>query len=429
MTVYYNEFDPYAAQWLRNLIAAGHIADGVVDERSIEDVIPAELSEFTQCHFFAGVGIWSYALRSAGWPDDRPVWTMSCPCQPFSAAGEGGGFDDERHLWPSGQHLLGERKPGVVFGEQVASPDGLAWLDLVQADLEGAGYACGAVDHCAAGYGAPNIRQRLYFVAERLVNASCVGRHEGRRHYTEHDGSIPDTASSGRRLAEPDSWECDRRAETADRNHSDRANAGREESYGGSASGGSNDRLADTKRARSQGQSGHGNGGSESGRQQAGPDRPVAQESASVGMANATDVRRRLGWNETHSRGGGHIDCGGDFQSRMADTDGGDTGAKRQQRSGEQRQFPQDGGRHQLAENRRNVDLPGPVNGQWAGADWLLGTDGRWRPVEAGTFPLAHECPARVGRLRAYGNGLNVAQATGFIAAYMAIGSEQRVAA
>lgn len=35
---YYNEIDPFAAQWLRNLIAAGHIAPGEVDERSIEDV-------------------------------------------------------------------------------------------------------------------------------------------------------------------------------------------------------------------------------------------------------------------------------------------------------------------------------------------------------------------------------------------------------
>lgn len=33
---YYNEFDPYAAQWLRNLIKAELIADGVVDERSIQ---------------------------------------------------------------------------------------------------------------------------------------------------------------------------------------------------------------------------------------------------------------------------------------------------------------------------------------------------------------------------------------------------------
>ena len=38
MTAYYNENDPYAAQWLRNLIARGLIAPGDVDERSIADV-------------------------------------------------------------------------------------------------------------------------------------------------------------------------------------------------------------------------------------------------------------------------------------------------------------------------------------------------------------------------------------------------------
>lgn len=51
---YYNEIDPYAAQWLRNLIAAGHIAPGDVDERSIEDVKPDDIKHYTQCHFFAG---------------------------------------------------------------------------------------------------------------------------------------------------------------------------------------------------------------------------------------------------------------------------------------------------------------------------------------------------------------------------------------
>ena len=140
---YYNEIDPYAADWLRNLIAAGHIAPGDVDERSIEDVHPDDLRGYTQCHFFAGIGVWSYALRRAGWPDDRPVWTGSCPCQPFSAAGKGAAFDDERHLWPDWHWLIQECHPPVVFGEQVESRDGLGWLDLVQADLEGLEYACG----------------------------------------------------------------------------------------------------------------------------------------------------------------------------------------------------------------------------------------------------------------------------------------------
>ncbi|MBG3875935.1 DNA cytosine methyltransferase [Desulfovibrio oxamicus] len=163
---YYNEHDPFAAAWLRELIKAGHIAPGEVDERSIEDVVPTDLAGFNQCHFFAGIGVWSYALRLAGWPDNRPVWTGSCPCQPFSAAGKGVGFADERHLWPAFYHLISQCRPDVVFGEQVASKDGLSWLDLVLTDMEATGYACGAVDTCAAGFGAPHIRQRLYWVAD-----------------------------------------------------------------------------------------------------------------------------------------------------------------------------------------------------------------------------------------------------------------------
>lgn len=178
MTAYYNENDPFAAQWLRNLIAAGHIAPGVVDERSIEDVTPDDLRGFTQCHFFAGVGVWSLALRRAGWPDDRPVWTGSCPCQPFSAPGKRKGFADERHLWPAFFHLISECKPGVIFGEQVASKDGLGWLDLVQTDLEATNYAVGAVDLCAAGFGAPHIRQRLFWVADSGNDSG--GRDTGR---------------------------------------------------------------------------------------------------------------------------------------------------------------------------------------------------------------------------------------------------------
>lgn len=167
---YYNEIEPYAAQWLRNLIAAGEIADGEVDERSIEEITPSELRGFNQCHFFAGIGIWSLALRRSGWHDTRSVWTGSCPCQPFSTAGKGSGFDDERHLWPHWFYLIEECSPEVVMGEQVASKDGLGWLDLVSSDMEATNHTFWAVDTCAAGFGAPHWRQRLYWVAYAYGN-------------------------------------------------------------------------------------------------------------------------------------------------------------------------------------------------------------------------------------------------------------------
>lgn len=178
---YYNEIDPFAAAWLRNLISEGLIADGDVDERSIDDVRPADLDGYTQCHFFAGIGGWSYAMRLAGWPDDRPVWTGSCPCQPFSAAGKGGGFADERHLWPSWFHLISVCRPPVLFGEQVASGPAGLWCDLVQDDLEALEYAFGAVPLPAASVGAPHIRDRLWWVADakrervRAFGSSCSG--------------------------------------------------------------------------------------------------------------------------------------------------------------------------------------------------------------------------------------------------------------
>ena len=175
MTAYYNEIDPYAAQWLRNLIAAGHIAHGIVDERSIEDVQPRDLHGFTQCHFFAGIGGWSLALRMAGWDDSRPVWTGSCPCQPFSVAGRGEGTADERHLWPVWFNLIRECQPKTVFGEQVEAAIRHGWLDLVQADMEGIGYAVAAAGIPACGVGAPHIRQRLWFVANNN-NKGLEGR-------------------------------------------------------------------------------------------------------------------------------------------------------------------------------------------------------------------------------------------------------------
>lgn len=203
MKCYYNEHDKHAAAWLRQLIADGLISDGEVDERSIADVQPKDLVGFTRCHFFAGIGGWDHALQIAGWPGDQPVWTGSCPCQPFSVAGKRKGENDERHLWPEFYRLIAECRPEAIFSEQVASAetvgtqleaafvaavqrgdyaaanraanklvkspslgDAVRWIDGVFADLEKIGYSCWASDLPAACVGAPHIRQRLFWVAD-----------------------------------------------------------------------------------------------------------------------------------------------------------------------------------------------------------------------------------------------------------------------
>ncbi len=331
MPAYYNEHDPYAAQWLRNLIAAGHIAAGDVDERSIEDVHPDDLKPYTQCHFFAGVGVWSLALRRAGWPDDRPVWTGSCPCQPFSAAGQGAGFDDPRHLWPDFHWLIAERKPPVIFGEQVASKDADPWVDLVQADLEAMAYAFGAVPYPSAGVGAPHIRDRLYWVADTNRRAG----HKGGSH-------LRGRAAGGDAQPRPGSGSS------------------------GVLGGLGNADLPGPQRGPGRAQ---------------GEGKRIALLGGAEWLANANSDRQSPGRLPIRPR----------RQEQAARLESG---------------------------NGQDV-WTGPVNGLWSDADWLFCRDGKWRPVEPGTFPLAHGAPARVGRLCAYGNAINAEAATQFIAAYL----------
>jgi len=347
MAAYYNEIDPKAAAWLRELIKQGHIADGDVDDRSIEDVRPVDLLGFDQCHFFAGIGVWSYALRQAGWADDRPVWTGSCPCQPFSAAGKGSGFADERHLWPAFHHLISQCRPDVVLGEQVASKDGLAWLDLVHADLEATGYASGAVDLCAAGVGAPHIRQRLWWVGTRLADASITGL-QGREW-------IGPTGTKGRPSGY--SAECsgpggmaDTSADGSQGRVSGRSDQGRETVHGSAGCDGANCGLADA---------------SAGGRSQFSADNDRGAE-----VADGQQGRRVS-----------HV-------TRCGEVGGGS-------------------------------QRPGPTNGHWRDADWLFCRDGKWRPVEPGTSPLAHGSAARVGRLRGYGNAIVAQAAQAFIESVM----------
>lgn len=181
----YNDNDPGAAAWLRELIAGGHIPEGQVDERSILDVEAGDTAGFRRCHWFAGIGGWAEALRLAAWPDAIPCWTGSPPCQPFSAAGKRAGRDDARHLGPAFVDLVRAARPPVLFGEQVASADvfghaakpgkrdrggapAWAWCDDLFLRLEAAGYAAWALDIPASSAGAPHIRQRCFFAAVDL---------------------------------------------------------------------------------------------------------------------------------------------------------------------------------------------------------------------------------------------------------------------
>ncbi|EQB4711622.1 TPA: DNA cytosine methyltransferase [Enterobacter hormaechei subsp. xiangfangensis] len=387
---YYNEIDPFAAQWLRNLIAGGHIAPGEVDERSIEDVTPDDLRGFTQCHFFAGIGVWSHSLRLAGWPDDKPVWTGSCPCQPFSAAGKGDGFADERHLWPHFFHLISERRPQHVFGEQVASGNANAWFDLVQADLEGMGYAFGLVPFTSAGIGAPHIRERAYWVAHAgSQHESATGNQTGLaacRRGCAVDG-----------LADASGERCERINPLLQRKEPGRNAENLPETTGNGPSCG----MGNANVSRLERLSGHDGA---AGRERAtGPD---AAPGVLDGLANTESGGRR---ERIENIAG----------VRIGNAEEGTTG-----------RFTEHGG---MVDEFRPLE----VNGFWRDADWLLCRDGKWRPVEPGTFPLVDGAAARlgrvepgvarvassnrVGRLKGYGNAINAQAAAEFIRAYMGV--------
>ena len=175
MTTFYNENNKFCVAWLKNLMNDGRISSGRIDDRSIIDVQPADVVGFRRCHWFSGIAGWDYALNLAGWPDEREVWTSSMPCQPLSVAGQRKGHVDERHLWPAFHRLVAERRPAVIFGEQVASADGREWLAAVRHDLEADGYAVGCACLPACSVGAPHRRYRLFWVAHRMADAGDEG--------------------------------------------------------------------------------------------------------------------------------------------------------------------------------------------------------------------------------------------------------------
>lgn len=329
MTAYYNEIDPYAAQWLRNLIAKNLIAPGDVDERSIVDVQPDDLKGYTQCHFFAGIGGWSYAARLAGYPDDRELWTGSEPCQPYSVAGKGLGKADERYLRPHVHRLIAARRPRVYMGEQVAAAAGKDWLDRVHTDMESIRYSCWSVVVPACAVDTPHRRDRLWFVAD----AAAPGEGRGGLLRSSEGSCAIDERASNKSARPRDSLVA---------NPNEPCKSKRWEQRGGQFGG-------------------------------AGCD----QEPRSGDVAN-TNGPRSTSW--------------------ISAQDGGLEGFT---------EIPHHGS------NRRS--------GPWGECDWIEGADGKARRVEPGIRLLAHGVPARVGRLRAYGNAIVPQVAAEVIGAYMEI--------
>jgi len=408
---YYNEIDPKAAAWLRELIKQNLIPDGLVDTRSITEIKPNELKQYTQCHFFAGIGGWSLALQLAGWPATRPVWTGSCPCQPFSSAGKQLGDKDERHLWPIFFDLIRECRPECVFGEQVANAIGKGWLDGVSADLEGAGYACGATVLGAHSVGAPHIRQRLFWVADATgrQREQCL-----RSCGDDVQRSADDGATGG--MADAFIGGCSSKQQTGS---GDAANRGRQIDCKPSCS---DSGVGDTSCERSFRDDDNAQV----------PKRVqhlLAESSKYGGLANA--IGSGVGWRD--QRG---IGAGGEQVAQQED------GAHTPNQSGN---GSEDAGAARLAIGglahaigkrgcSRSARIKDAVNvgqsmqtsrferlGFWSEFDIIPCRDGKTRRIEPGSPPLANGIPARVVRLRGYGNAIVPQVAAEFVQAFVSI--------
>lgn len=395
MRVYFNEFDRFAAAWLRKLYP-----HATVDERSIRDVAAQSVRGFRRVHFFGGIGGWEYALQLAGWPADREVWTGSCPCQPFSDAGKKKGTADERHLWPEMFRLVRECHPPVIFGEQVASSEIVGseleaaftvavqrgdfakanklakrlvanpsfafvrrWVDGIRADLEAEGYAFGATILGAHSVSAPHIRLRLYWVA----NSSRAKR---RRRPGRKTGVFPHIADGGATGGLANAGQQSSRNALAGSSvgESDTAQARERQAICESGRRGGTGRLVLASKSRLEGHSGDGDDGDQPGRDDSESSRSTA-EAGAIGRLGES--------NSTGSQSGG--------QAGEANGHG----------------------------------SPVVAAGFWSNFDLVQCLDGKARRIESGTFPLAHGVHNRVGRLRGYGNAIVPQVAAEFVMAFL----------
>lgn len=399
MKAYYNEFDPKAAAWLRQLIKNGLIMDGIVDDRSIIEVQTDDLKGFTRHHFFAGVGGWEKALELANWPIDRPVCTASLPCQPFSVAGAQKGKEDERHLLPHFIELVKQCNFQTIFGEQVPGAIKHGWLDDLCTEMEREKYTIGSIVLTASGAGAPHIRQRLYWVADN-INKGSQGRLSGRQDQERE-------AVSGH-------TRCD--STVSGLSNTENRNGWSQSQLTTNSGGESRDQF--------------GGDGSCSGLVYTNGSRPQQREqfTQTTGHRNtveSTSSNGRLG-NTEHD---GHVTC------QVTASDVQPSAEWRQNGENLSRESSGASGRADATSLSRCQD----GRTEWDNPDWLYCRDEKYRPIKPGIEPLANGLPrgmgyssypsepidanntqeARVMRLKGYGNAIVPQVAAQFIQAFM----------
>ena len=372
----------------------GLIPYGVVDSRSILDVQPADLEGFTQCHFFCGIAGWAYALKLAGWPATRPVWTGSPPCQPFSAAGKLEGKDDARHIAPHFISLVGAcRPPPVLFGEQVASaavfgksakrvggePE-WSWLDDLSDRLEAAHYAVGASDIPASVVGAPHIRQRTFFGAVRLADATSAGLERSAGQGIQGRSDRYACSSQSERLADANGRDaCAEREQRSGQQRLKPQDGGPERlGHTSWATGERDARCVSGTQAQEHGERVAINGGM-----------PVGPKHAGAGVGGlehpAGNGRQQRG-AEPSGRG---LDAGCGPE-RLADAD--KPGSQGRQGM-PQRPVECAAGSGGLADSQ---PPSGTDHGGWEDVDWLFCRDGKWRPVKSSVQRVAPRIPGSV---------------------------------
>ena len=168
------------------------------------------------------------------WRGKVDVLSGGFPCQPFSVAGRRRGAEDDRYLWPEMLRAIREIQPTWVVGENVAgiltmvqpgeetpvagesSIFGEGYeetevrqryvVETVCSDLEREGYSVQPLVIPACAVGAPHRRDRVWFIARRVVpdsaDAGLEGLQRGRENGVHASGLSPDTDIDRRRERE-----------------------------------------------------------------------------------------------------------------------------------------------------------------------------------------------------------------------------------